>query len=381
MVRKARHADLQRNIIDFCRLLRDREMLVTPSEVIDAIRTADAVDISDRQEFKTALRSVLTARPEDIPLHDATFDEFWRSRMPERVEERGEEGVATQDPEAEGEELPQPQVAEGDQAEADEDEEGMDMPLYSPVEVLAARDFSTFVPDEMQEIARAIMVVARKLATRESRRYRSTQRGHAVDLRRTMRRNIKYGGTVVELAKKKRKIRKPKIVLICDVSRSMDTYSKFLLQFIYALQNTLGRVESFVFSTRLTRVTDYFKSSDIYTALDRIAREVPDWSGGTRIGESLKTFNAEWALRTVNKHTIVLIMSDGLDTGDASVLEHEMEQIQRRAARVIWLNPLLGNEDYRPLARGMSAALPHVNLFASAHNLASLQALGKYLAL
>jgi uncharacterized protein with von Willebrand factor type A (vWA) domain len=381
MARKARHADLQRNIIDFCRLLREREMLVTPSEVIDAIRTADAVDLADRQEFKTALRSVLTGRPEDIPVHDATFDEFWRTRLPERVEERSDEGVATQDPEAEGDEMPQPQIAEGDEGEADEDEEGLDMPLYSPVEVLASRDFSTFVPDEMQEIARAIMIVARRLATRESRRYRSTQRGHAIDLRRTMRRNIKYGGTVVELAKKKRKIRKPKIVLICDVSRSMDTYSKFLLQFIYALQNTLGRVESFVFSTRLTRVTEYFRSNDIYTALDRIAREVPDWSGGTRIGESLKVFNADWALRTVNKHTIVLIMSDGLDTGDASVLEHEMEQIQRRAARVIWLNPLLGNEDYRPLARGMSAALPHVNLFASAHNLASLQALGRYLAL
>ena len=381
MPRKARHADLQRNIIDFCRLLRDREMLVTPSEVIDAIKTADAVDLADRQEFKTALRSVLTARPEDIPIHDASFDEFWRGRLPDLMEERGEEGIATQDDQAAGEEMPQPQVAEGDEAEADEDEEGMDMPLYSPVEVLATRDFSTFVPDEMQDIARAILIVARRLATRESRRYRSTQRGHAIDLRRTMRRNIKYGGTVVELARKKRKIRKPRIVLICDVSRSMDTYSKFLLQFIYALQNTLGRVESFVFSTRLTRVTDYFKSNDIYTALDRITREVPDWSGGTRIGESLKTFNAEWALRVVNSHTIVLIMSDGLDTGDASVLEHEMEQIHRRAARVIWLNPLLGNEDYRPLARGMSAALPHVNLFASAHNLASLQALGKALAL
>lgn len=355
-------------------------MLVTPSEVIDALRTADAVDLSDRQEFKLALRSVLTAKPEDIPLHDATFDEFWRTRLPERIEERGEEGVASQDPEAQGQDMAQPQIAQGDEAK-DEDEEGLDMPLYSPVEVLAGRDFSTFVADEMNDIARAILVVAKRLATRESRRYRSTQRGHAIDLRRTMRRNIKYGGTVVELARKKRKIRKPKIVLICDVSRSMDTYSKFLLQFIYALQNTLGRVESFVFSTRLTRVTDYFRTSDIFTALDRIAREVPDWSGGTRIGESLRTFNHDWALRTLNKHTIVLIMSDGLDTGDASVLEHEMEQIQRRAARVIWLNPLLGNEDYRPLARGMSAALPHVNLFASAHNLASLQALGRHLAL
>jgi uncharacterized protein with von Willebrand factor type A (vWA) domain len=379
MPRKAKHTDLQRNIIDFCRLLRENEMLVTPSEVIDALRTADAVDIADRQEFKMALRSVLTARPEDIPLHDAAFDEFWRSRLLDRVEDRGDDGVASQDPDAEGKELPQPQMAEGDEAE--EDEEGIDMPLYSPVEVLAGRDFSSFVPDEMAEIARALLVVARRLATRESRRYRSTQRGHAIDLRRTMRRNIKYGGTVVELAKKRRKIRKPRIVLVCDVSRSMDTYSKFLLQFIYALQNTLGRVESFVFSTRLTRVTDYFRTSDIFTALDRIAREVPDWSGGTRIGESLRTFNHDWSLRMLNKHTIVLIMSDGLDTGDASVLEHEMEQIEKRAARVIWLNPLLGNEDYRPLARGMSAALPHVSLFASAHNLASLQALGRHLAL
>jgi len=379
MPKRAKHSDLQRNIIDFCRLLREREMLVTPSEVIDALRTADAVDIGDREEFKMALRSVLTAKPEDIALHDMTFDEFWRSRLPDRVEDGGDEGVASQDPDAEGKDLPQPQMAEGD--EPDEDEEGIDMPLYSPVEVLAGRDFSSFVPDEMAEIARAILLVARRLATRESRRYRSTQRGHAIDLRRTMRRNIKYGGTVVELAKKKRKIRKPRIVLICDVSRSMDTYSKFLLQFIYALQNTLGRVESFVFSTRLTRVTDYFRTSDIYTALERIAREVPDWSGGTRIGESLRTFNRDWSLRMLNQHTIVLIMSDGLDTGDASVLEHEMEQIEKRAARVIWLNPLLGNEDYRPLARGMSAALPHVSLFASAHNLASLQSLGRHLAL
>jgi uncharacterized protein with von Willebrand factor type A (vWA) domain len=380
MPTRARHTDLQRNIIDFCRLLRERELLVTPSEVIDALRTADAVDISDREEFKVALRSVLTAKPDDVPVHDATFDEFWQSRLPERMEDRGDEGVASQDPNAEGKELPRPQLADSEQGQPDE-EEGLDMPLYSPVEVLATRDFGSFAPDEMAEIARAILVIARRLATRESRRYRSTQRGHAIDLRRTMRRNIKFGGTVVELARKRRKIRKPRIVLICDVSRSMDTYSKFLLQFIYALQNTLGRVESFVFSTRLTHVTDYFRTGDIFTALDRIAREVPDWSGGTRIGESLKTFNRDWALRIVNKHTIVLIMSDGLDTGDASVLEDEMAQIQKRAARVIWLNPLLGNADYRPLARGMSAALPHVNLFASAHNLASLQALGKHLTL
>src|SRR5262249_52123473 len=140
MVREARHSDLQRNIIDFCRLLRERDMLVTPSEVIDALRTADAVDISDRQEFKLALRSVLTAKPEDIPLHDATFDEFWRTRLPERIEERGEEGAASEDPDAQGKDMAQPQIAQGDEAK-DDDEEGIDMPLYSPVEVLAGRDF------------------------------------------------------------------------------------------------------------------------------------------------------------------------------------------------------------------------------------------------
>jgi len=379
--RRRQHGDLQRNIIQFCRLLRKCELLVTPSEVIDALRAADAVDLSDRGEFKLALRSILTAKPEDLPIHDALFDEFWSARLPEPSENQGDEGDESQDPDAAGEDKSVPQMAEGDGSDQDDDDDTIDMPLYSPVEVLAGRDFSTFLADEMQDIARAIMVVARKLATRESRRYRSTRRGHAIDMRRTMRRNIKFGGTVVELARKRRKIRKPRIVLICDVSRSMDTYSRFLLQFIYALQNTLGRVESFVFSTRLTRVTDYFKNHDIYQALDLIAAEVPDWSGGTRIGESLHTFNQDWALRVLNQHTIVLIMSDGLDTGDASVLEAEMEEIQRRAARVIWLNPLLGNEDYRPLARGMSAALPHVDLFASAHNLASLQTLGKHLTL
>ena len=141
--RKARHSDLQRNIIDFCRLLREREMLVTPSEVIDAIRTADAIDISDRQEFKTAMRSVLTAKPEDIPVHDATFDEFWRGRLAELMEQRGEEGMPSQDEQAQGEELPQPQVAEGDESENSDDEEGLDLlHVFGPGEILPARPVS-----------------------------------------------------------------------------------------------------------------------------------------------------------------------------------------------------------------------------------------------
>jgi uncharacterized protein with von Willebrand factor type A (vWA) domain len=200
-----------------------------------------------------------------------------------------------------------------------------------------------------------------------------------LDVRRTMRRNIKYGGTVIELARKQRKRRKPRIVLLCDVSRSMERYSAFLLQFIYALQHTLGRVESFVFSTRLTRVTDYFRAAALDAALERMAVEVPDWAGGTRIGDSFATFNRRWAPRVVDRRTVVLILSDGLDSGDARALGDEVAVLEKRAARMVWLNPLLGDPGYRPVARTMRAALAHIDVFASAHNLASLEALGREL--
>jgi uncharacterized protein with von Willebrand factor type A (vWA) domain len=375
---RASHSDLQRNIVEFCRLLRERDLLVTPSEVIDALHTAEAIDLVDRIELKLALRSVLTARREDLSIYDATFEEFWRSRLTEG----GDDHFSTRERDARGygqEQIRTP--AEQPTAEDGEEREGADTHQYSPIEVLARRNFLSFTPDQLEEITRALLLVARRIALQRSRRYRAMRRGHAIDLRRTFRRNIKYGGTVIELAHKQRKLKKPRIVLLCDVSRSMESYSTFLLQFIYALQHTLGRVESFVFSTRLTRVTEYFRAGDIFTALERISREVPDWSGGTRIGDSLRTFNKLWAGRVVDRHTIVLILSDGLDSGEATLLGTEMEQIDRRAARVIWLNPLLGEVGYRPVARTMRAALPHVSLFAPAHNLASLEALGRALTL
>jgi uncharacterized protein len=374
----APHADLQRNIVQFCRLLRERDLLVSPSEVIDALRTAETIDLVDRLELKLALRAVLTARREDLPVFDATFEEFWRSR----ATEGGDDHFTSRDPDAHGPGQQLPQHVDADTTNTEQEApEGSDAPQFSPIEVLARRDFQSFDADQLTEITRAILLVTRRLALQQSRRYRATRRGQMLDLRRTFRRNIKYGGTIVELSHKRRKLKKPRMVLLCDVSRSMEVYSTFLLQFIYALQNAFVRVESFVFSTRLTRVTDYFRSDDIYTALERIGREVPDWAGGTRIGDSLRTFNRQWALRVVDRHTIVLILSDGLDSGEAGVLGDEMEQIERRAARVIWLNPLLGNDGYRPVARTMRAALAHVTVFASAHNLESLQALGRSLAI
>ena len=367
-------------MLQFGRLLRSYELLVTPSEIFDGLRALEAVDLHDRRECRLALRTVLTSKPEDIPTFNQLFEVFWRSLSVDPQAGGPEDALVT--PNQEGGEGDQEKMqvkldAQENGEEGDDGEE--DLALYSPVEVLADKDFSAFQADEMADIARAILVIARRLATRESRRTRVAAKSHLIDPRRTMRRNLKYGGTIIELARKNKKIRKPRIVLVCDVSRSMDSYSRFLLQFIYAFQNSLGKVESFVFSTSLTRVTEYFKHEEINDALERIAREVHDWSGGTRIGQSLRTFNREWSRKLVDHNTIVLILSDGLDTGDAEVLGEAMEELAERACKVIWLNPLLGSQDYRPLARGMSTALPHVDVFAPAHNLASLQELSRHL--
>jgi len=211
-----------------------------------------------------------------------------------------------------------------------------------------------------------------------SRRRRPTRRGGVLDLRRSMRANM-MKGEIIELRRRERRRRKVRLVLLCDVSGSMDLYSRFLLQFLYALQNVFGRVETFTFATRLTRVTEHLKGPSYRSALRRLT-EVRDFSGGTRIGESVQEFNREWR-HLVDRHTIVLLLSDGWDTGEPEVLAQEMLTLKRRAGRVLWLNPLLGNPSYEPLTRGMAAALPLVDHFAAAHNLSSLRELATHLTL
>jgi uncharacterized protein with von Willebrand factor type A (vWA) domain len=199
-----------------------------------------------------------------------------------------------------------------------------------------------------------------------------------IDMRRSIRANL-MRGEVIELRRRERRRRKVRLVLLCDVSGSMDLYSRFLLQFLYALQNVFGRVETFTFATRLTRVTEQLKGPSYQSALRRLT-EVRDFSGGTRIGESIQEFNRTWG-HMVNRHTIVIVLSDGWDTGEPDVLATEMLALKRKAGRVIWLNPLLGNPSYEPLTRGMAAALPLVDHFAAAHNLASLRDLASHLTL
>jgi uncharacterized protein len=380
-VDRFRHGDMLQNLVLFARRLQSTGMLVTPDEAVDALRATEHIDVGDRHEFYLTMRSVFTSRAEDLSTFDSVFADFWRylPGQSDDPDEEGQESEPDQGPEgAETTEGPSDvSLEEWNEAESSEDEQ--EVPGYSAEQILRGKDFSSFNPDELEEIIRLTAKLARKMAMRLSRRHKLSRRGHVIDLRRSMRLNIKYGGDPVELARKRRKIAKTKLVVICDVSGSMDIYSRFLLQFIYAVQHTFADVESFVFSTQLTRVTEYFEEQDIHEALETISHEVLDWSGGTRIGQSLKTFNDLYARSMIDRRTVVLILSDGWDTGEATLLGEQMDEVSRRAARVVWLNPLKASPGYQPLCKGMSTALPYIDIFASAHNLASLLDLEHYL--
>jgi uncharacterized protein with von Willebrand factor type A (vWA) domain len=369
----------------FAALLRAEALPVTVIQVLDAVRALDHLDITDRSELYLGLRAVFVSRPEEQPTFDRLFDAFWRAGV---QEDQGIPGLVTPSLAAADESGLTAAAGQkrealaldtwGDEDEGGESDEPLGVPAVSDRESLVGQDFATFAPDQLDEVLRLTIMIARRLARRISRRRRPVRRRGRVDLRRTLRANLTRAD-LIDLRFRARKPKKTKLVLLCDVSGSMDLYSRFLLQFLFAVQNVFRRVETFTFSTRLTRITDHLRSRSYRQVLRRLG-EVRDWSGGTRIGESFLEFNREWG-RIVDRRTIVIILSDGWDTGDPDVLATELLRIKRRAARVIWLNPLLGNPSYEPLTRGMAAALPLVDHFAPAHNLASLRDLAQRLTL
>jgi uncharacterized protein with von Willebrand factor type A (vWA) domain len=377
-----RPGNLAANTVAFARLLRRRGLAVGPREAADALRALRAVDLLDRTEVYLALRQIFVSEHEDYPRFEEAFREFWG---PDGESAGAPPDGAGQDPSV----LTDPDAAEADAErllqewleEEAADAEEAETPGYSPLERLTQKDFAALTPDELDRITALVARIARRVATRLSRRMRAARRSHLLDMRRTVRHSLRRGGEILELLHRRRRIQKLQVVLLCDVSGSMDLYSRFLVQFIFALQHALGRVETFVFSTSLTRVTDALSRADIRAALDRVARTVPNWSGGTKIGASLREFLDGYGARLLGSRTVVIVISDGWDTGDVDVLEAAMRELRRRSARLIWLNPLLGGPGYEPLCQGMRAALPHVDVFAPAHNLESLRRLERHLTL
>lgn len=250
---------------------------------------------------------------------------------------------------------------------------------YSHAELLQQKLFSEMSPEELETIKRLIQEMRWQAIQRQTRRRVPDKNGKILQLRQMMRTAVRTGGVPLQLSWQSRKIKQRPLVLIADVSGSMEKYGRLLLQFFYSVSHSFGEVECFVFGTRLTRITHELKLKNIDRAVDEAARQVVDWSGGTRIGESLRTFNRQWSRRVLRRGAIVLIISDGWERGDVSMLRQEMAYLQRRSHRLIWLNPLLGRAGYQPLVEGMAAALPAIDDFLPVHNLQSLTELAHHL--
>ena len=366
----------QNDVVLLGRALREHSIAVTPSEVIAAVSAFQIVDQADREEVFLSLRSVFTSRVDDFAIFAELFERFWGRGFEREVPAKASLQTRPGAPRRGLGYFLENWATSSDK----ESGEPLKVPGASETEANTEKDFSAFGKEDLDEVARLARRMVRRLANNPSRRWRPVRRGPRINLRRSLRQSLKTGGEIVELSYKQRKPKRTKLVVICDVSGSMDIYSRLLLQFIYGLQNSFARVESFVFATSLSRITGYLKNKTYERALERLSAKVHGWSGGTRIGESLAGFNAEW-LRRIDKRTVVIILSDGWDTGEPQLLATALSQLQQRAGRLIWLNPLLGSSGYEPLTRGMQAALRHIDVFAPAHDLASLRALEPHLVL
>lgn len=381
--KKMTEQTLLQHITDFCSLLRQMGVNVTTTNQLSWCQSVQLIDIGDRDVFYHTARTNLISQDTDRETFDLAFNLFWRYPRTEfeavDTEKETPQPTSLQDLSDISDE--QDILEQWLDSETEEDAEGEedDSTAYSVEEVLSRKDFSEFTKEDMEKAREIIAKLAAILATRLSRRKVVGKKGKMIDFRRSWRKSLSHGGEPLELIRKQQKIKKTKILLLCDVSGSMDCYAKFLIQFIYGMQKELKEVEVAVFSTHLTDITGLLRRKGLAEGLNEVADVVPDWSGGTKIGESLLEFYRQFAPAFSAYRTVVILISDGWDRGDVEVLRYSMEMLHRHAYRLIWLNPLLGSDGYQPICRGIRTALPYVDYFLPAHNLESLAELTKIL--
>jgi uncharacterized protein with von Willebrand factor type A (vWA) domain len=373
---------LARRIVGFVRVLRDNGFPVGLRETIDGLRVARQADLAQREPLRRALRSLLCASRTDWRRFDEVFDLYWRGHGQLRAAQVSAGGSRSRTPEgADAGTRTGPMLGADHgpdaQAEGGESRRGG----ASSAESLAATDLRHINdPDDLARIGDLTERLAARMKYRLTRRERQRRRGRRLDLRRVIHRSIRFGGTPMQLAYRLRWPKPLRLVVILDASGSMSLYSTFFVRFIRGVLDHFRQAEAFVFHTRLIHISAALRERDTEKALERMALMAAGWAGGTRIGDSLATFNRNYAASVINGRTVVMIVSDGYDTGAPEVLGTEMARLKRRAKRIVWLNPMIGWRDYAPAAQGMAAALPHVDLFAPAHNLESLATLEPYLA-
>lgn len=366
-------AALEHRVVGFSRLLRQHRFPVGLEETKDSLRVAERFLCTDFDAFRGGMRALLCVSVEQFPTFDPLFEGYWCAPdAPSRIDPDKMARLAKQE------------AGEGQFATTGSAEEtGTDEPDHatsgaSGVEVLRRMDFSQVAPQDQQRLEQLAARMWQRMALRLNRRLRGRQGKQTIHLRRTMRRNLSRGGDLLQLVYAGRKPRKPRLVVLLDVSGSMELYSFFLLRLLYALQCRFRRMSSFVFATDLEEVTDCLGAPTLTEALGRVARRKLGWSGGTRLGDCLHRLVENHA-RVLRPDTVFVVLSDGLDVGSPERLAQELRRVKTRTARIVWLNPLLGQPGYEPLAGGMAAALPLVDVFAPAHNIESLMDIGRML--
>jgi uncharacterized protein with von Willebrand factor type A (vWA) domain len=369
------------HLLRFVRSLRDEGISVSAAASLDALQALDLIGIRRRSDVRDALRAVLVSRHEDLARFDRVFERWWR--LPRLSVDPKQPRPMQVPPKvaAKVEWRAQSSVSAGNQSADGSTQEGEGtIRTYSPDEAWRNKDFATF---DARDAALARTVIARMAWTpgvRVTRRWISGGDARAVDFRRLFRSYARHNGEPVVIPRRERHRATRPLVLICDVSGSMEPYARMLLLFAHALGQRHRSVELFAFSTRLTRITRQFVGRPPDHALSSFHDVVRDWASGTRIGEALRTFNMEWARRVLRRGPTVLLISDGWDLGEPELLKAEMARLKRSCFRLIWLNPLVGSPDYEPLTRGLKAALPYVDDFLSVRNMASLETLAAHLA-
>ena len=368
--------NLASNVLLFGRMLRASGLPVHHARLLDAIRALEWVDIESRTDVAATLRSLLVHNYDDVERFDRAFELFFRAHRPPapglplfslgerpRVIARPVPGVTIR--------------ADFDDVHSGSAAATRAIGAWSSTSVSRTKDFGEFTEAELERARTLLQHLPWTLSRRRTRRWQRASSG-VPDLRPLLRRNL-MRGDLVDLSRRKRRQAARPIVLLGDVSGSMERYSRMLLHFVYGLTHHARRVETFLFATRLTRVTPHLVDRRGTDRFARLARDVQDWGGGTRIGEALRAFNLQWARRVMRNGPVVILLSDGWDRGDPELLNQELARLHRSCRRLIWLNPLLGSARYEPLTRGMVAALRHVDDFLAVHNLASLEQLAHHL--
>jgi uncharacterized protein with von Willebrand factor type A (vWA) domain len=370
------------NIMYFARVLRNAGIPIGPGKVMDALRAVIAVGVANREDFYWTLHAVFVDRHDRHDLFDQAFRIFWRGpRISERGQSVRQPTIGGDDENGTGETIAR-RIAEAlriattaaETKDVSPDEEiQLDAAMtWSRTEVLRHKDFEKMTADEIGAARKEIAKMRLAIADVPTRRYRANPAGQRADMRATLRAALRFGGDFIPLKKRSIRRRPPPLVAICDISGSMERYSRMLIHFLHAITGVRGRVDTFLFGTRLTNVTRWLRYKDVDVAFEKLGAAVDDWSGGTRIGRCVGEFNRNWSRRVLGQGAIVLLITDGLDRDAGEGLNKEMERLRKSCRRLIWLNPLLRYEQFEPKSVGIRAIMPHVDEFRSAHNLDSL---------